>query len=111
MNSKIMLVIAEFLIGAIVTGASAQDMGDPQKGHTYARMVCAECHAVEKGQAQSPNPKAPSFSTVAATSGMTELALRVWLQTPHPTMPNLLLKASDRDDLVAYVRSLNPASL
>jgi mono/diheme cytochrome c family protein len=75
-------------------------------GQSYARMVCAECHAVEKAQTRSPNAMAPAFAVVASTSGMTELALRTWLQTPHPTMPNLVLKADERDDVVAYILSL-----
>ncbi len=37
---------------------------------------------------------------------MTELAIKVWLQTPHPTMPNLMLPANDREDIAAYITSL-----
>src|SRR5262245_52639790 len=97
--------IATLMVGigcTIAIGASAQVPGDAQKGQVYARMVCAECHAVDRTQVPSPNSNAPSFASVAGTPGMTELALRTWLQTPHPTMPNLLLKADDRDNVIAY---------
>lgn len=87
--------------------ASAQDYGDPQKGQAFARMICSECHSVEARQAPSPNNKAPGFAAVANTSGMTAMALRTWLQTSHPTMPNLVLKTEDRDNIIAYILSLN----
>ena len=38
---------------------------------------------------------------------MTATALRTWLQTSHPTMPNIVLKADDRDNVIAYILSLN----
>lgn len=94
---------------AATIGASAQVFGDTQKGQAYARIICAECHAVERAQAPSPNGNAPPFAAVATTPGITELALRTWLQTPHPTMPNLLLKPDERDNVIAYILSLkNP---
>jgi hypothetical protein len=37
---------------------------------------------------------------------MTELALTVWLQSYHPTMPNIVLKQDDLRNVVAYIRSL-----
>jgi mono/diheme cytochrome c family protein len=90
--------------------ASAQDFGDPQKGQAFARTVCAECHSVDARQTLSPNRKAPAFAAVAKTSGMTAMALRTWLQTSHPTMPNLVLKSEDRDNIIAYILSLNNTS-
>jgi hypothetical protein len=37
---------------------------------------------------------------------MTRRALVVWLQSSHPNMPNIMLEAQDRDDVVAYIMSL-----
>jgi hypothetical protein len=73
-------------------------------------MVCAECHSVEKTLTHSPNVNAPAFATVSATSGMTELALRTWLQTPHPSMPNLRLDDDQKDNVIAYILSLKNAT-
>jgi len=84
----------------------AQEMGDAKKGAALAASVCAECHAVRVGETRSPNAKAPTFVSVASSRGMTETALRVWLQTPHPTMPNLMLEENDKDDVIAYILSL-----
>jgi hypothetical protein len=32
----------------------------------------------------------------------------VWLQTSHPTMPNIKLKPETMDDIIAYILSLRP---
>ena len=86
--------------------ASAQELGDARRGVAYARKVCAECHAVVPSQLASPNPDAPSFTSVANTPGMTATALYVWLHTSHPTMPNFIIEPDTADDLVAYILSL-----
>jgi mono/diheme cytochrome c family protein len=102
------LIAAAFILGLIQSlgAAQAQEMGDAKKGATLAESVCAACHAVAKGETRSPNAKAPTFTSVAATRGMTEMALRVWLQSPHPTMPNLMLGEDEKDDVIAYILSL-----
>jgi mono/diheme cytochrome c family protein len=84
----------------------AQDLGDAEKGHEFVRVACYQCHALEKGQHHSPNPKAPSFSRVAADPKTTAMALRVWLETSHPTMPNLILSEYDKANVIAYILSL-----
>ena len=91
---------------ALAGHAAAQEMGDAKKGATLAQSVCAECHAVRSGETRSPNTKAPTFTSVASTQGMTEMALRVWLQSPHPTMPNLMLDEDAKDDVIAYILTL-----
>ena len=88
---------------ALVTAAQ---MGDPTRGQAYAEAVCASCHAVARGQINSPNPDAPAFDTVANMPGMTSIALNVWLHASHPTMPNLLVEPDRIDDLAAYLSTL-----
>jgi len=88
--------------------AQAQSLGDVGRGNIVAARLCAECHAITPGQT-SPRPESLPFERIAATPGMTELAIKVWLQTPHPTMPNLMLPAADREDVAAYIASLKPA--
>lgn len=89
-----------------VGGASAAEMGDPAAGYAYAEDNCAECHAIERGHYESPFFGAPPFSEVANVPAMSELALFTFFQTPHPTMPNLIVPTADIRDLVAYIRSL-----
>jgi hypothetical protein len=62
---------------------------------------------VVAGPSGSPNPLAPSFEAVARTPGMTRIALTVWLQTPHPSMPNLVVDPDRIDDLSAYLVTLD----
>ena len=98
--------IALVAFSLIASQAVAQAPADAARGAKLAGSVCAECHAVRAGQSRSPDPMAPGFDNVAAWPGMTDRALRVWLQTSHPTMPNFILKRRDRDDVVAYILSL-----
>jgi len=90
----------------LTSNANAQERGDSGRGAKIALVTCSSCHAVRRGQLRSPNPMAPNFTDVATTLGMTDRALRVWLQTSHPTMPNIVLSNSERDDVVAYIMSL-----
>ncbi len=98
-------IVGFTLIGAAFA-AAAQETGDAKAGSIFANQVCSECHAVQKGQLKSPHSRAPSFTLVADTPGMSEMALRVWFQSPHPSMPNLNLTEKKEDDLVAYILSL-----
>jgi len=100
---------AFFLIAATAFAsmtASAQEMGDARKGEALAQSICSECHVVDSIHKPSPNTKAPNFVDVAKSPGMTPLALRVWLQSPHPTMPNIILTDEQKDDVIAYLLSL-----
>jgi mono/diheme cytochrome c family protein len=94
---------------ALTSQVSAQEFGNVKKGAALAQVSCAQCHATRAGQYRSPNPMAPNFSSIATTLGMTDRALRVWLQSSHPTMPNLVLTNDERDDVVAYIMSLRTA--
>ncbi len=106
MRHTLVAAVIALSLSQLTTLVSAQEMGDAKKGATLAQSVCAECHAVGKEEGSSPNARAPTFASVAATRGMTEMALRVWLQSPHPTMPNLMLDADAKDDVIAYILSL-----
>jgi mono/diheme cytochrome c family protein len=77
------------------------------RGEVLAQQWCSQCHGVRPNEA-SANPKAPSFSAIASESSATEYSLRVFLKTPHPTMPNFKLQPDDIDELVSYVLSLKP---
>jgi cytochrome c2 len=98
--------MAALLIGA-ATSAVAQDPGNAEKGRAFAQRVCAECHAVGPTSVRTPLASVASFKEIANSPGMTEIALSVWLRTPHKTnMPNLVLEPNDRDDVIAYIVSL-----
>jgi mono/diheme cytochrome c family protein len=100
---KTVFVVAAALL--VPAGAVAQD-ADVEAGAAYAEQVCSPCHAVAANEALSPLPQATPFQSVADTPGMTELALTVFLQSSHPTMPNIVLEPDDMRNVVAYIRSL-----
>ena len=99
------LTLAAAVLLALSAEALAQD-ADIEAGAAYAKKVCAACHAVLPQEQASPLPQATTFQSVADTPGMTELALTVWLQSSHPTMPNIILAPDDMRNVVAYIRSL-----
>lgn len=86
--------------------ADAQEIGNAGRGKAYALERCAKCHAIDKQTEYSPVPSAPHFETVANTRGMTGMAITVWMHTSHRTMPDLVVKGEDLDDLIAYIQTL-----
>ena len=98
-----LLVTIPFVAG-LASSAEAQT-GDPGAGAAYAQQVCAKCHAIDQ-TGTSPEPIAPPFKDVANTPGMTGTALRVWLSTSHPTMPNIIVEPTDMDNVIAFIVSL-----
>jgi len=86
--------------------ANAQD-GDIANGHAFARKACNPCHIVEaQDDATRRFVIGPAFRDIANTSGMTATALRVFLTTSHPKMPNLILTPDETADVIAYIVSL-----
>ncbi len=80
--------------------AVAQDVA---AGSQLARIRCTGCHQV----GQRPQAGiAPSFVDVAATRGMTQLSIQVFLRTPHDHMPNYVLSEKQIADVAAYIISL-----
>jgi mono/diheme cytochrome c family protein len=82
--------------------AGAQERGDAVRGAQLAQRICIACHGIRSGE-ESVNPSAPSFSAIAATRGMSPMALHVALLSPHREMPNIMLDARERADIVAYI--------
>ena len=89
-----------------ITAVSAQDLGDKSKGRVFAQAICAECHAIMPSETASPRTDAATFKAIANTPGMTELAIAVWLKTPHKLMPNLIIGNDDMENVIAYIVSL-----
>jgi mono/diheme cytochrome c family protein len=87
------------------TSAAAQELGSTSAGKDYAQRVCAACHDIEKDDV-ALFTDVPSFQEIADTQGMSPRALRVWLQTSHPNMPDIIIPADDMDNVIAYIMSL-----
>lgn len=85
-------------------GEVAPQAADPvSRGRNLADVWCRECHNMSS---MFRGGDAPHFAAVANMPSTTELSLRVFLQTSHKTMPNIILKRDDMDDIVAYILSL-----
>jgi mono/diheme cytochrome c family protein len=91
----------------ILLNATSHAKADAARGQVLAEQWCSQCHGVHPSET-SANPKSPTFPAIAAEASITETSLRVFLQTPHSTMPNLILKPDDMDDIVEYLLSLKP---
>ena len=79
--------------------------GTASAGHRLADAWCKDCHAIAwtaAGARRGP----PDFSAIANRSSTTALSLKVFLQTSHPTMPNIILKPDESDSLINYILSL-----
>jgi cytochrome c len=75
------------------------------EGHRLAEAWCKSCHALDATAGGTSNT-APDFAAVANQPSTTALALRVFLQSSHPSMPNLVLTPGQTDDLVSYILSM-----
>ena len=98
-------ILAALAVALGYGSALAAEQGDAARGLTYSKKFCAECHGVE-AKDRSPNPDALTFKEYANRPGTTGTALHVWLQSPHPSMPELIVPIDDRDDMIAYILSL-----
>jgi hypothetical protein len=60
---------------------------------------------VDKVAGRSSNADAPTFEAIAKTPGLSTAALAASLQTSHRTMPNVVIKGDDADNIIAYIRA------
>jgi mono/diheme cytochrome c family protein len=104
MSGALRVALLSSSVIAAVSPVQAQD-GDTRRGLALARETCAVCHGVREDEL-SPNSSAPPFELIAAVPGMSRLALQSMLQTSHREMPNFILQADERADLIAYILSL-----
>lgn len=102
------IVMLAGILAVSACAANAQTpSGKSEAGRVYAREVCSPCHAVTAEPAsQRIIAIAPDFQSIANTPGMSRTALRAFLQTPHPKMPNLVLTPEQSADVIAFVLSL-----
>jgi cytochrome c len=106
MSGKQVVLAAVIVLAIPVTHGKVQELGQPGRGLDLAQRFCAQCHAVQKDQGQSPNEHAPRFQAIASVPGMTAIALSAALNASHRLMPNILLEADDQTNIIAYILSL-----
>jgi mono/diheme cytochrome c family protein len=106
------------LLGALslaVVAWPAEAAGNRARGEFLARENCSTCHAVGP-VGVSPYPLAPPFRTLAQkydVEGLAEALAEgiVVGNTGARQMPMFVLSTDEIDDLIAYLKSLVPATL
>ncbi|HYH21014.1 MAG TPA: c-type cytochrome [Azospirillum sp.] len=106
-------IVSSLILAAMLAAgpalAATDGPGRPGYGKTLAREMCGTCHIVATDQKNGGDPLAPDLVERVQDPGVTELALRAYLQTSHPVMPNIRLTVDQTDDIVAYLLSLKGA--
>jgi mono/diheme cytochrome c family protein len=110
------LTIATAFLGLIGFLTSAQTVSsmepsspqsiEPSVGRHLAETVCSACHQIDAASPTGKNPAAPSFVDISRMPSTSELAIKVFLRTPHPIMPNFILSPEEIDSVTAYILSL-----
>ena len=93
--------IALMCFGSVAT--RAQDM---ENGKRIAERWCADCHATGSPTSKARHPHAMPFQTIANKPGVSSELIAEFLMLPHVTMPNLLIKKSDAEDVAALIMEL-----
>ncbi len=106
MHQKRLVSIALILaVGALLKAqVFAQEIGDATRGWRLAFGSCAVCHGIRNGG--KSRSRAPTFSAIANVRGMSAMALNVALLSSHRSMPNIVLNAQDRADIIAFILTL-----
>ena len=100
---SIALIVA---VGALLDApVFAQDIGNATRAWKLAFGTCAVCHGVRNG-GKSRSRLAPTFSATANVKGMSAMALNVALLSSHRSMPNIVLDAQERADVIAFILTL-----
>jgi mono/diheme cytochrome c family protein len=95
-----------FCLAAASFPAHAQTQSD---GQAVAERACLSCHQIygDRTSAKS-NDSGASFQAMARMPSTTQLSVKVFLQSSHNNMPNLVLTREEIDALAAYMVSLAP---
>jgi cytochrome c len=93
-------------LSLLAASASAQSPA-AQRGLTFVRTHCAQCHAIDKAS-ESPLTIAPPFRTLHLKYPIQNLErpLAEGIITNHPTMPQFRLEPDQIGDVIAYLKTL-----
>jgi cytochrome c len=100
----IIALAALFIIRLHNAGGAGLPLDSVTAGHRLAEAWCRDCHAIEPRIEAAK--AAPDFAAIANRPSTTELSLKVFLKTNHPSMPNLVIAPDEAENLVNYILSL-----
>lgn len=103
MRLNILLIAAALAVSGQAQAASVAH------GRALAATNCGVCHSIDRS-GSSPEPKAPPFRTLGQSYPVEDLqeSLAEGIITGHRQMPQFQFNAADVDDLVAFLKSLQP---
>jgi len=103
------LVVALTAIAWYASGAARAQSPAAQRGLTFVRVNCAQCHSIDK-VSESPLTIAPPFRTLHQRFPIESLRPRLakGIMATHPTMPQFRLDADQISDVLAYIQTLQP---
>jgi len=105
-HKRLISITLMVVVGALLdVPVFAQDIGNATRGWKLAVRTCAGCHWVHH-EGKSGSLRAPTLTAIANTKGMSAIALNVALLTSHRSMPNIVLNAQERADLIAFILTL-----
>jgi mono/diheme cytochrome c family protein len=98
------------VVGAFLASASSSVLAQSpaaQRGLTFLRTNCAQCHAIDK-VSESTLPIAPPFRTLHLKYPVESLQrpLAEGVMAGHPTMPQFRLDPDQVRDVIAYLKTL-----
>src|SRR3989442_12740408 len=101
-------------VGGLISLASSPVVSQSppaQRGLTFVRTHCAQCHAIDK-VSDSPLTIAPPFRTLHLKYPIESLErpLAEGIMAGHPTMPQFRLEPDQVRDVIAYLKTLEPWS-
>ena len=74
-------------------------------GHQLAAAWCKNCHAIEAASSGA-GVGSRDFNAIANRPATTALSIKVFLQTSHRRMPNIIIAPEQADALADYIISL-----
>ena len=98
-------------LGVILLCASESAIAESpaeRRGLRFVSLHCAECHAIDK-VSESPLAIAPPFRTLHLKYSVADLQ-RPLAQGVHPVMPKFRLEPNEVEDVMAYLKTLEPPS-
>jgi mono/diheme cytochrome c family protein len=99
------------LLAAMAAGpaapAFAQQSPSAQRGLTFVRLHCAQCHSIDL-VSESPLTIAPPFRTLHRQFPIETLRRRLaeGITATHPTMPQFRLEPDQLNDVMDYLKTL-----
>src|SRR5213593_3128316 len=94
---------------SLVTQSAFAQSPAAQRGLTFVRVHCAQCHSIDE-VSESPLAIAPPFRTLHLKFPIESLRPRLaeGIMATHPTMPQFRLDADQISDVLAFIQTLEP---